>query len=220
MTLGERIRAARKDAGFTSQQRLADAIGCTREAVTMWETDKVDAVGGDYLPALARALRISAEYIQTGKESARASSASNADRDWRNIQGYAQAVGLGNGVEAQEYAETHSLKFRAASLSRKRLQVDNLHVFYGDGDSMEPRIRKGDAIMFDESDTRITDDTIYVIQWRGEYYVKRAMILDTGTYFITDNKAGDHNWKKAKNIADKDPIKVIGRVRWIGSWED
>ena len=36
-TLGERIRAARQAAGL-SQEKLAERLGLTRQAVTKWET--------------------------------------------------------------------------------------------------------------------------------------------------------------------------------------
>jgi len=141
--------------------------------------------------------------------------------DWADVRGFAQAAGLGNGAEANEYAEAHSLKFKASSLSRKRLQPDKLAVFYGKGDSMLPRIRPGDAILFDTSDTRPVDGAIFLIMWRGEYYAKRAMALDDIVYFVTDNATADHNWNKPKRMDSKrDPIEIIGRVRWIGSWED
>jgi phage repressor protein C with HTH and peptisase S24 domain len=94
-------------------------------------------------------------------------------------------------------------------------------VFYGKGDSMEPRIKSGDAILFDTSDTRAIDGAIYIILWRGEYYAKRALVLDDVVYFATDNPRGDHNWTKPKRVdAKRDPITIVGRVRWIGSWED
>lgn len=146
------------------------------------------------------------------------------EQHWEDVQGFAQALGLGSGPEAQEYAETHRLKFRADSLARKRLNPARLAVMYGSGDSMEPRIRPGDAIMFDTSDTKPRDGQLYVIMVPGaggsEYQVKRCEILDDTVYFRADNPAGDHNWVKPKRMDNaRNPIKVIGRVRWIGSWE-
>lgn len=67
MDLGDRIKQARKAAGFATQKALADAIGCKREAVTMWETGKVEKVGGEFLPALCRTLNVTPEWLQTGK---------------------------------------------------------------------------------------------------------------------------------------------------------
>jgi phage repressor protein C with HTH and peptisase S24 domain len=129
-------------------------------------------------------------------------------------------VSAGDGADAQEYAETYKLKFRADSLRRQGLHAEKLVVYYARGDSMEPRIRKGDAIMFDTSDTRPIDDTIYVVQFQGALYAKRANMIDGKVYFQSDNPSGDHNWRKPRRMDDpKQPIEVLGRVRWIGSWE-
>lgn len=140
--------------------------------------------------------------------------------EWRDIRGYAQGVGLGAGAEAEEYAETHKLKFRAESLRRKGLFPRNLAVYYGHGDSMEPRIKTGDAILFDTSDTKPVDGQIYIVQLGREIHAKRCEILDDIVFFRADNPTGDHNWRKAKRMDNaRHPITIIGRVRWIGSWE-
>lgn len=149
---------------------------------------------------------------------------SSNDDDWADIRGYSMAVGLGDGREAIEYQETHNLKFRADSLARKRLNPDKLAVLYGKGDSMLPRIRPGDAILFDTSDTRPSDGDLFVICMDGagnvEYNVKRCEIVDEMVFFRADNPSGDHSWRSAKAMTNKKhPITIIGRVRWIGSWE-
>lgn len=146
------------------------------------------------------------------------------DADWTNIRGYAMAVGLGHGREAAEYEETHNLKFRADSLARKRLRPDKLAVLYGKGDSMLPRIHEGDAILFDTSDTTPSDGDLFVIALQGaantEYNVKRCEIVDDMVFFRADNPSGDHNWRSARAMNNKrHPITIVGRVRWIGSWE-
>lgn len=140
--------------------------------------------------------------------------------DWTDIVGYAQAVGLGAGAEAEEYAETHKLKFRADSLRRKGLRPHSLAVYYGHGDSMEPRIRAGDAILFDTSDTRPADGGIFIVQLGREIAAKRCEIIDEMVYFRSDNPSGDHTWRKPRRMDNpRNPISIIGRVRWIGSWE-
>lgn len=174
------------------------------------------------LHAIATALRVSVKWLETGKGQ-KAPQDAGLD-DHLPILAYAQAVGLSEGEEAQEYAETHRLKFRADSLARKRLKPDNLAVFYGKGDSMEPRIHSGDAVLFDRGDTRPRDGHLFVIMVPGaateSYGVKRCEILDDLVLFKADNPNGDHGWKKPRRMDDpKRPIKIIGRVRWIGSWE-
>ena len=71
----------------------------------------------------------------------------------------------------------------------------------------------------------VADGLLYVIQVDGmarpEYFVKRALVLDTGVYFQSDNPHGDHQWRKPKPmISKRHPITVIGRVHWIGGWAD
>ena len=141
--------------------------------------------------------------------------------DWADIQGYAQPVGLGDGAETGEYAEAHKLKFRAESLRRKGLFARNLAVYYGQGESMAPRIKAGDAILFDTSDTRPADGAIFIVQMGREIYAKRCEILDDAVYFRSDNPHADHNWPKPRRLDNqRNPLQILGRVRWIGSWED
>ncbi|WP_312252743.1 S24 family peptidase [Stenotrophomonas sp.] len=221
-TVGDRIKEARKLRGM-SRPELAEAARVKYPTLAGIENN--DQAGTTQLPLIAEALGVSPKWLQTGRGPMEAGSASNDDSDWADIAGYAQAIGLGGGPEAQEYAETHRLKFRAESLARKRLRPSNLAVMYGKGDSMEPRIHSGDAILFDTSDTNPRDGQMYVVMVDGggaakEYHVKRCEVIDDLVFFKADNPRGDHNWRKPKRLdSPRHPIQIIGRVRWIGSWE-
>jgi len=187
-------------------------------------TTKAEKIRASTVAKLSAALQVSPEWLQYGRGPMEGGQVAN-EGEWEDVKGYAQAMGLGGGPEAAEYAETHKLKFKASSLARKRLRAPALAVMYGKGDSMEPRVLSGDAILFDTSDTRPRDGCLYVILVPGahnaEYQVKRCEVLDDLVYFKADNPQGDHNWKKAKRMDDKrNPIQIVGRVRWIGSWED
>lgn len=190
------------------------------------DTTKPDKIWADTAAKICDVLRINRDWLLYGRGPmdglARPAPASD---EWSDILGYAQAVGLGDGAEAQEYAETHNLKFRAESLARKRLNARHLAVMYGKGDSMLPRIRAGDAILFDTSDVRPRDEALFVIQTHGiegnAYSVKRCRDFGDTIYFDALNPEGDHNWRKPRRMDDRrHPITIIGRVRWIGSWED
>ena len=61
MTLGEKIREARRKCGF-SQEQLAEKMSVSRSAVAKWETDKgLPDVGN--LKTLARLLRVSVDHL-------------------------------------------------------------------------------------------------------------------------------------------------------------
>lgn len=209
----------KREEGLT-QQRVAERLDITQGAVSQYLHGKIPL---NYRAVLAFAAELDCEpaAIRADLPEQRLVRGGQEAEAWDDVRASAQAVGLGNGVEADEYAEVYKLKFKTGSLQKKRLNPKSLRVFYGKGDSMLPRIRSGDAVLFDEADTKVIDDRVYVIMWRGEFNAKRAELLDGEIYFRADNPAADHNWRKPKRMAsEKDPITVIGRVRWIGSWED
>lgn len=222
-TIGERIKEARRLRGL-SRPQLAEAAKIKYPTLAGIENN--DQAGTTQLPQIAEALRVSAKWLQTGRGPMEVAEGRSDDSDYTDVTGYSQAVGLGAaGAEAEEYAETHSLKFKKTSLKRRGIYGRNLAVYYGKGDSMEPTIEDGDAILFDTSDTRVVDGALYLVQVHGaanpEYYVKRAMVLDAGVYFASDNPRGDHYWQKPRPMDSKrEPITVVGRVHWIGGWAD
>lgn len=227
-TLGKRLNAAMEAKGWKPKE-LHERKLLSKAAVYQWLNDTVrsDKVRGSNVSAISKALGISRDWLLTGKGEMREAKAlaDSSHDDWADLLGYSQSVGLSDGEEGQEYAETHKLKFRSDSLARKRLRAHDLAVFYGKGDSMEPRIHSGDAVLFDQSDVRPRDGGIYVVMVPGagadSYSVKRCELIDDMVFFKADNPKGDHSWRKPKRMDDKrHPIKIIGRVRWIGSWED
>ncbi len=220
MTVGERIQQAREDRGL-SRKQLADLSGVPYPTLAGLENG--DQKSSTQLPALAEVLGVRASWLSTG-HGVRESRGSY-DTEWAEVEGFSQSAGLGDGIEPEDYAETHRLKFRARSLERKGLNPRELGVVYGRGDSMLPRIRSGDAILFDRSDTRPSDEALFFILLRGVagdgYSVKRCRVIDDIVLFEALNPEGDHNWRKPRRMdSPKQPIEIIGRVRWIGSWED
>lgn len=224
-TMGERLQRAMSLRGFGVMDLVrAKVMSRANVYLILNGTTQPDKIREDTVDKLCRFLQINRAWLLHGKGPIEGDNRESRGDDWADVQGFAQAVGLGSGPEAQEYAETHRLKFRADSLARKRLNPARLAVMYGSGESMEPRILAGDAILFDTSDTRPRDGHLYVILAPGaggrEYQVKRCEILDDAVYFRADNPQGDHNWRKPRRMDNKrSPIQIVGRVRWIGSWE-
>ncbi len=224
-TMAERVKQAMALRGMTAPDLIARKVLSKAGIYFILDgTTKAEKIRAATVAKLSAALQVNPEWLQYGRGPMEGG-ASIPEGEWEDVRGYAQAMGLGGGPEAAEYAETHKLKFKASSLARKRLRAPALAVMYGKGDSMEPRVLSGDAILFDTSDTRPRDGALFVILVPGahnpEYQVKRCELLDDLVYFKADNPHGDHNWKKARRMDDKkNPIQIIGRVRWIGSWED
>lgn len=224
-TIGERVKFAREH-GPVKMSRGALAKAVEIGYSTLADLENGYAATTVALHRIAKALKARVEWLERGKGPKWSSEpAAGDDVDWSDIKATTQGIGLGKGVEADEYAEAHRLKFRADSLRKKRLNAAHLEIAYGKGDSMEPRIHDGDAIMFDRSDTKPKDGALYVVQVAGtanhEPQAKRCLILDDLVYFEAINPAGDHDWKKARRMdSRRQPIEILGRVRWIAGWVD
>lgn len=218
-TLGDRLKKLRTECQHT-QQHVADVAGVTKQAISKIERVGVVDVAGSTLEPIARHYGVNIRWLVTGQgPRERESRDTSSDADWSDILGVRQAAALGDGAVADEYAETHKLKFRADSLRRKQLRPDKLAVIYGKGDSMFPTIKDGDAILVDTSDRTPRDGKLYVITYNGDLLAKRLVELG-GRWFIESDNRTDPKWHKPQPLDGTKGIEIHGRVRWIGSWED
>jgi transcriptional regulator with XRE-family HTH domain len=67
---GERIRSARKAAGYRSQTRLAGALGVDISTVSHWELRGRLPEDADMLAKLARTIGVSIDWLITGESTA------------------------------------------------------------------------------------------------------------------------------------------------------
>lgn len=208
-TFSHRLKRLRIAAGL-SQERLAHACGYSGQSrIGNYEGGKRTPSLNE-IPNLAKALGVSeAELVATLPPS-------SDDGDWAPVMAYKLAASLGNGAQPDEYAETHSLKFRADSLRRKRLHPERLGVLYGRGDSMLPNIKSGDAILFDRSDIQPKDGKLFVINYDGDLYAKRLIEIDGMWFASSDN----FDLYKPIRLDPARGVVIIGRVRWTAGWVD
>lgn len=220
--MGKRLQAALDARGLTPPDVIR---ACKMAKGTVYnilnDTTRPEKVWADTVTRICNYLGVSRDWLLFGRGLMDAENGVATDEtEWAEVRASEQAVALGAGAVVDEYAETHKLKFKASSLRKKGLRPNLLEVYYGSGDSMEPRIRDGDAILFDTSDKRIVDDAIYVIRHDGHIYAKRLQKLtDELVAIISDNRS-DPQWRKPVVVNMRDDFEVLGRVRWIGSWED
>jgi phage repressor protein C with HTH and peptisase S24 domain len=211
--IGQRIKEARKARQMTRPQ-LAESAGIPYPTLAEIESGRQKST--TQLTQLCRALAVNPLWLAEGKGPR---DIADPDDGWANVLGYAQAASLGEGAEAKEYAETHKLKFRAESLRKKKLKPERLAVVYGRGDSMLPRIRSGDAILFDTGDKEPVDGALYVVTYDRHVMAKRLTQLG-GRWFVESLNRDDPKWRKPQPIDEHKGFEIHGRVRWIGSWED
>lgn len=218
-TLGDRLKKLRIERNET-QEDIGKIAGVTKQAISKIERIGVIESAGSTLDPVARHYGVNLRWLISG-EGPRMRSADIPDdiEDWADVKGVRQAAALGDGAEPDEYVETHKLKFRAASLSRKKLRPDRLAVIYGKGDSMYPTIKDGDAILIDTGDKEPRDDKLFVITYGRDLFAKRLINLG-GKWFIDSDNKSDPKWKRPIPVDEAKGFEIHGRVRWIGSWED
>lgn len=213
-TIGERIRSERERQKITRVD-LARAGGIAPTTLSDLELGLSKSTTA--LHKIASRLGVRPEWLESGR-GPKEPTVGDELGSWADVTGYSQTAALGDGANPEAYSEAHKLKFRSSSLRKKGLNPADLHVYYGDGDSMEPRIHNGDAILFDTSDTRIVDNRIYVVRYDGHIYAKRLQVHGDLVFIESDNTA-DPKWRRPVLVQPGDDFEVIGRVRWIGSWE-
>jgi transcriptional regulator with XRE-family HTH domain len=66
--------------------------------------------------------------------------------------------------------------------------LENLAIITGDGDSMDPTFRDGDALLVDKGITTIRTDAVYAFTLDGDLFIKRLQRMTGGTLrMISDN---------------------------------
>jgi transcriptional regulator with XRE-family HTH domain len=215
-SIGDRLRDERLAQGKT-QQQLADLAGVSKQGVSAIELGKTKKSEADTLAPIAKGLGLSLDWLRTGRGPKYHTESS--DDDWAGIRASTQGLALGDGVDLDEFAETHKLKFRANGLRRKGLYPDKLEVYYGSGYSMEPRIHDGDALLINTQEREPVHDAIFMVCWQGAYYAKRLKRFGRQWFLCSDNTS-DPKWSDPVAVEDHHDFNIVGRVRWIGSWED
>ena len=92
-TIGSRIKEARLKAGL-KQADIVRAVGVSSPTVSDWEGGKIKSIEGENLIKLAKALRVSPEWLQTGKERTRLSVSTTSS--YGLLEDNAELVGASN----------------------------------------------------------------------------------------------------------------------------
>jgi phage repressor protein C with HTH and peptisase S24 domain len=219
--IGPRVIEARHRAGLT-QAELAKQAGMTQQAVGEIEAGRsrksVKTV------VLAKALGVSAEWLETGR-----GSMAEPAREWRGpevasdqrmleIAGEEFArlpvydIRFAAGAGSENYDED-PIDWHVISLSLLRgltkAPLDQLAIFQAGGDSMEPTINNHDWVVVDRGRATLTNPGIYALLFEGEGLLKRAAqhLESREVTLISDNpKYPQQTIKKPERLT------VVGRV--------
>jgi len=224
-TLGQRIKRLRLARGFETQKALADVVGCKREAVAMWEGDRVTKIGGEYLPALAEALEVSPQLIQTGKDSGKVKVHAYAVRELANEADVDPNEGVlipvsdmdvsgGPGQLIPEFVETrYKLHFSRSWLNQMHAKAEDIRIAKVRGESMQPTLWDGDKAVIHTTKTRIRNDKVFALAYAGEARVKRLYQLADGRLrIVSDNPDKARYPDEFIDADDMQHVLIIGQV--------
>jgi len=232
MSLSERIKVAMQTAGV-NQVELARACGVKPPSVHGWLSGKSKFLRGENLLKAARALRVSQDWLATGKGSmipevgmpAPAASASPFIGDAVDFAG-------ARPVAAGEDPDTVSIPRVKLRLQAGVSQYDTEPDMSGDGhelvptsilrdlglnprhliavrvrgESMEPMMFEDDIVIVDTSDIKPINREVYAINFDGQPCVKQ--LLYRGGQWYLHSLHPDHG---PVNVKSK-PTSIVGRV--------
>lgn len=106
--------------------------------------------------------------------------------------------------------------FRADWIRELRLKPAGLASMRVTGDSMEPRLYSGDAVVVDTADTEVLDGKAYALWYDGGERIKRLFRLPGGgVRIVSDNR---DKYPSIDLSADQcQHVRIIGRVRHVAS---
>lgn len=210
---------AREIDGRDNRSAFARAVGVKPSAISQIEDGQTKTLRGKTLTGYCRASGFNAEWLADGKGPREPNRVRDQGADYIAVPVRNGKASAGHARPSSDVAEIGSILFRPRSMAKKGISPQHAEVWYVSGASMFPRLREGDAVMFDSADTSVLDGKLYVIDWGGSIYVKRLYReLDGHVRVVSDNPAPEF---RDRLVQPEDPgFKVLGRVRWIGSWED
>jgi phage repressor protein C with HTH and peptisase S24 domain len=197
---------------FASVAELARAVSVSDNAIYKWMSGRGQPSVAN-LVALARAARVSLEWLATGHETSdiEPNARSTTDRsDYVFVPRYDVKGPAARGGPLRSEQIVDHLAFKKDWV-RSRLNTDprNLLLIEAVGDSMSPTLEDGDLLLVDLGEPRFRHDGVYVLRRQHELAVKRVQRRPDETLLV-----GNDNPAYESAVATTDALRIVGRVIW------
>lgn len=231
MNLGGRIAKRLSELGW-SQVDLLDRVP-EMNAGTLSATILRDAKKSQFAGKIAKALDVRLEWLLSGdgpmQDSATAPHQPDASQigtpilTWDKPEDLPEGefvivprfdihVACGNGhVVYDEMPMEQGAAFRSEWVKREGLYLRNLATVRAAGDSMEPSIYAGDALLVDRAQTHVQDGRVFLLRFGDEVRVKRLFKRADGGLRIVSDHGGKYP-EEVVTAAEMEHIEIIGRV--------
>lgn len=204
MGMAERIKERRMVMNYT-QEELAQKLGLQKSAIAKYENGRVENIKRSVIAQMAEILGCSPSYLM-GWDS-NVGPITNGTKYKKpgvtiNVLG---RVAAGTPIEAvEDIIDTEEITEEMASTGE----------FFGlqiNGDSMEPKMSKGDVVIVRQQDDAESGDTVIVTVNGTDATCKRLRKYRDGIELISTNPSYEPMFYSNEDIINK-PIKVIGKV--------
>lgn len=219
--------AQRMKALNLKQVDLVEATGSSKGTVSKWISG-TNIPSNTVLPALAKALQTTSEWLINGKDNYNFQHINTWDDDTplesdeveiKFFKDFRFACGSGSVGEALEN-EGRKLRLSKTTLRRLNIQSDHAVATTAEGDSMAPTIRDGDTIHIDLGRKQIKDGKIFAVCHGGLFKAKRLYNLPFGGIRVVSDNSTEfpEEHLTAEDIKEQE-FEILGWVWQISSLE-
>ena len=219
--LSDRIKLALDEAGL-DQSALSRIVGVSTVAVNGWCTGSTKTIKGENLLKAAAALKVTPEWLSSGRGSMRTSEKKAeatyprepSEDDYALIPQYSTKGACGSGALNDHVEVVGGLAFKRDWLKRFGLKESNACVIYATGSSMNPTLEDGDVVLLDCSAKELQNGKVYAICIDNEVRIKRVHVSFGKITLVSDNS--DKLRYPDEEVPPEVQLDVIGRGVWQG----
>ncbi len=238
-TMGERLRAARKAAGFTSSESAAEALGMSKSTYRAHENGQ-NNYGPEEALRYGRKFKVPAYFLLTGDSSQEPHFEDVELEDVPKGKGVYQTYADGNGgskipeidlvaglggggLPAMEVSARNGISFASEIvraqwempswvLQKMNVQARNIACFPCQGDSMAPTISDGDIVFLDTRHRVPSPPGIYALadEFGGVVVKRLEVISNPRDEFIMVRVSSDNPHYRDKELGLNE-ITILGR---------
>lgn len=196
MTMAERIKERRLQMAYT-QEELAQKLGLQKSAIAKYENGRVENIKRSVIADMANILECSPSYLMGWDEPTPSRKGVII-----NVLG---RVAAGIPLEAiEDIIDTEEISEEMAKTGE----------FFGlqiNGDSMEPRMQKGDVVIVRKQEDAESGDIVIAMINGDDATCKRLRKYRDGIELISNNPSYEPMFFSNEEIMSK-PVKIIGKV--------
>lgn len=210
MTVGERIKARRKDLGL-SADKLAELVGVNRATVYRYEGDEIKNMGTDTLVPLAKALRTTPAWLMGWDGDDEPQSAAQPVPLAQETHARGVRIPVFGTVRAGIPLDAVEDILDYEEIPRELADAGEYFGLRVKGDSMLPDLKEGDVVIVRQQPDVNNGDTAIVLINGDEATVKRVTKSSAGLTLIPANSLYAPMFFSMLDVATM-PVKILGKV--------